>query len=124
MSEKEKLVCYHCGLEMTEAETVTLVTDEKDLAEGKNIYKKNCAACHLADGGGQIGPNFTDDSWIYGCNIKDVFKIVNDGTSKGMPPWKHLGADKVQKVASYVLSLQGTTPAKPKAAEGKPCNKD
>jgi cytochrome c oxidase cbb3-type subunit 3 len=41
-------------------ETVTLLTDPADLA-GKTIYTTNCAACHRADGGGQIGPNLTDD---------------------------------------------------------------
>ena len=40
-----------------------------------------------------------------------------------MQSWKQLGIDNVQKVASYVISLQGTKPAKPKAPEGQPCNK-
>jgi len=108
---------------IVDANTVTLLTDKKALAEGKEIFLKNCAACHVADGGGLVGPNLTDDAWLYGCDIKDVFKVVTKGTSKGMPPWKALGADKVQKVSSYVLSLQGTKPAKPKAAEGQACNK-
>jgi len=47
----------------------------------------------------------------------------NNGTGNGMPPWKSLGGTKIQKVASYVLSLQGTKPAKPKAPQGQPCNK-
>jgi len=107
---------------IVDANTVTLLTDKQALAEGKEIFLKNCAACHVADGGGLVGPNLTDNAWIYGCDIKDVFKVITKGTSKGMPPWKALGADKVQKVASYVLSLQGTKPAKPKAAEGQACN--
>jgi cytochrome c oxidase cbb3-type subunit 3 len=102
--------------------TVTLLTDENALAEGKAIYDKNCAACHLPDGGGSIGPNLTDKNWIYGCDIKDLFKVITNGTSKGMPPWKSLGADKVQKVASYVLvKLKGNKPANPKPAEGEVC---
>ena len=103
---------------------ISLLTDEKDLAAGKEIYNKNCASCHVADGGGNIGPNLTDDSWIYGCDIKDVFKtIFNGAKDKGMPSWEQLEVDGVQKVASYVLSLQGTKPANPKAPQGKPCNK-
>jgi len=108
---------------IVDANTVTLLTNKQALAEGKEIFLKNCAACHVADGGGLVGPNLTDNAWIYGCDIKDVFKVITNGTSKGMPPWKALGADKVQKVSSYVLSLQGTKPAKPKAAEGQACNK-
>ncbi len=120
---KAQVDAYKKEHNIVDANTVTLLTDKQALAEGKDIFLKNCAACHLADGGGQVGPNLTDNAWIYGCDIKDVFKVVNDGTSKGMPPWKALGAANIQKVASYVLSLQGTKPAKPKEAEGEPCNK-
>ncbi len=120
---KAQVDAYKKEHNIVDANTVTLLTDKAALEEGKEIYLKNCAACHVADGGGLVGPNLTDNAWVYGCDIKDVFNVVTNGTSKGMPPWKALGADKIQKVASYVLSLQGTTPAKPKAAEGKPCNK-
>jgi len=120
---KTQVDAYKKAHNIVDANTVTLLTDKKALAEGKEIFLKNCAACHVADGGGLVGPNLTDNAWIYGCDIKDVFKVITNGTSKGMPPWKALGADKVQKVASYVLSLQGTKPAKPKAPQGQPCNK-
>ena len=120
---KAQVDAYKKENNIVDANTVTLLTDKKALEEGKEIFLKNCAACHLADGGGMVGPNLTDNAWIYGCDIKDVFKVITNGTSKGMPPWKALGADKVQKVASYVLSLQGTKPAKAKAPQGEPCNK-
>ncbi len=112
---------YKKAHNLVDENTVTLLKDKKALEEGKQIYIQNCAACHLADGGGSVGPNLTDDAWLYGCDIKSVYKTILNGTSKGMPTWKHLGADKIQKVASYVLSLQGTKPANPKAAEGKTC---
>ena len=129
MEYEREVAAYNAMVEQYKKEhhivdenTVTLLTDEKALAEGKAIYDKNCAACHLPDGGGSIGPNLTDDNWIYGCDIKSVFKTIKDGTSKGMPPWKTLGADKIQKVASYVLvKLHGTKPANPKAPEGEVC---
>ena len=120
---KTQVNAYKKAHHIVDANTVTLLTDKKALAEGKEIYLKNCAACHVADGGGLVGPNLTDNTWLYGCDIKDVFKVITNGTSKGMPPWKALGADKIQKVASYVLSLQGSKPAKPKAPQGQPCNK-
>jgi len=102
--------------------TVTVLTDEKALAEGQEIYLKNCAACHGADGGGGIGPNLTDEYWIYGCDVKSVFKTIKDGTNKGMPPWKSLGAEKIQKVASYILvKLSENKPANPKGPEGEVC---
>lgn len=101
---------------------VTLLTDAESLAKGKEIYTNACAACHKADGGGVVGPNLTDDHWINGGGIKNVFKLISEGSKNNptMVGWaKTLGTKEVQKVASYVLSLQGTKPAGGKAAEGE-----
>ena len=50
----------------------------------KYLYA-NCVACHSADGGGLVGPNLTDDNWIHGGGIKNVFKTIKYGvTAKGM----------------------------------------
>jgi cytochrome c oxidase cbb3-type subunit 3 len=101
---------------------VTLLTDAESLAKGKEIYVNACAACHKADGGGIVGPNLTDEHWINGGGIKNVFKLIAEGSKNNptMVAWaKTLGTKEVQKVASYVLSLQGTKPAGAKAAEGE-----
>lgn len=100
---------------------VTLLLDDADLNAGKEIFVSNCAACHMADGGGQVGPNLTDEYWLHGGGIVDVFSTIKYGVpAKGMIPWEdQLGPKAMQQVASYVLSLQGTTPANPKAAEGE-----
>lgn len=108
--------------DMMDEKTVTLVTDPADLAAGKEIYTTNCAACHRADAGGQIGPNLTDDKWILGGGIKNVFHtLVNGGRDgKGMISWKGtLKPKEMQKVASYILSLKGSNPPDAKAAEGE-----
>lgn len=99
---------------------VVLLTDAAALDAGKEIFAANCVACHLADGGGIVGPNLTDEYWIHGGSIADVFKTIKYGVpAKGMIPWEdQLGPVAMQQVASYVLSLQGTTPANPKAPEG------
>ena len=75
----------------------------------------------MADGGGGIGPNLTDEHWILGGGIKNVFKTVSEGgrSGKGMIAWKaQLKPLEMAQVSSYVLTFQGTTPANPKAAEG------
>ncbi|WP_369047588.1 cbb3-type cytochrome c oxidase N-terminal domain-containing protein [Tenacibaculum sp. UWU-22] len=104
-----------------DAESVTLLTDDADLNRGKAIFKLNCIACHAPDGGGGIGPNLTDKHWILGGGIKNVFHTVSNGgrDGKGMIAWnKTLKPQDIQKVASYIISLQGTTPANPKAPQG------
>ncbi len=102
-------------------ETVTFVNDAATLAEGKDVYTKNCVACHTADGGGLVGPNLTDEYWVHGGGIKNVFKVIKDGVpSKGMISWQtQLDPKKMQAVASYILTMQGTKPANPKAPEGQ-----
>ena len=108
--------------DLMDEKTVTLLTDPADLAAGKEIFTTNCAACHRADAGGQIGPNLTDDQWILGGGIKNVFHtLVNGGRDgKGMISWKGtLKPKEMQKVASYILSLKGTNPPDAKAAEGE-----
>tara|TARA_R110002033_G_scaffold41716_8_gene82556 strand:- start:2713 stop:3687 length:975 start_codon:yes stop_codon:yes gene_type:complete len=101
--------------------TVELLTETADLNAGKKTFEANCVACHKADGGGGIGPNLTDQHWILGGGIKNVFKTISEGgrDGKGMVSWKsELKPLEMAQVASYVLSFQGTTPAEPKAAEG------
>lgn len=108
--------------DLVDASSVVLLTDEADLNEGKEIYTLNCAMCHLADGGGSIGPNLTDENWILGGGIKNVFATISNGgrDGKGMIAWgKTLKPTEIAKVSSYILSLQGTTPAAPKKAEGE-----
>ncbi|APY11710.1 cytochrome C oxidase subunit III [Seonamhaeicola sp. S2-3] len=107
--------------DLVDINTVTLLTDDADLKAGKDIFNTNCVACHMADGGGGIGPNLTDNHWILGGGIKNVFNTVSEGgrSGKGMIAWKaQLKPSQIAQVASYVLSLQGTTPANPKAPEG------
>ncbi|MEL1255537.1 cbb3-type cytochrome c oxidase N-terminal domain-containing protein [Flavobacterium sp. DGU38] len=109
--------------DLMDEKTVVLLTDEPSLAAGKEIFMTNCAACHRADGGGQIGPNLTDNHWILGGGIKEIFHTITNGgrDGKGMVSWKTNGMKpkEIQKVASYILSLQGSNPKDAKEAEGE-----
>ncbi|WP_299276212.1 cbb3-type cytochrome c oxidase N-terminal domain-containing protein [uncultured Psychroserpens sp.] len=102
--------------------TVTVLTEASDLANGKKIFETNCVACHAADGGGGIGPNLTDKYWILGGGINNVFKTVSEGgrDGKGMIAWNQsLSPAEIAQVSSYLLQFQGTTPAEPKAPDGE-----
>lgn len=103
--------------------SLELSSDKGDLDEGKKLYLANCASCHVADGGGQAGPNLTDNSWIYGCMPKDIYQSIKYGRKNGMMAWKDNFNDKqIVQLASFVKSLQGTKPASPKAAQGDACD--
>lgn len=108
--------------DLMDEKTVTVLTDPTDLAIGKEIFTTNCAACHRADGGGQIGPNLADDHWILGGGIKEIFHTITNGgrDGKGMIAWKGtLKPKEIQKVASYILTLKGSNPKDPKEPEGE-----
>ncbi|AFL79645.1 cytochrome c, mono- and diheme variants family [Aequorivita sublithincola DSM 14238] len=107
--------------DLIDAENVELLTEPADLAAGKTIFGENCVACHKDNGGGGIGPNLTDDSWILGGGIKNVFHTISEGgrAGKGMIPWKSdLKPGEIAQVGSYVLSLHGTNPPDGKEPEG------
>ncbi len=108
--------------DLVDVNTVTLLTDASDINAGRVIFETNCVVCHMADGGGGIGPNLADEYWIQGGGIKNVFRTISEGgrDGKGMIAWKQtLKPAEMAQVASYVLSFQGTTPANPKAPEGE-----
>jgi cytochrome c oxidase cbb3-type subunit 3 len=101
-------------------ETVTLVSDAASLSEGKEIYIKNCASCHGQNGQGLVGPNLTDDFWIHGGGIKNIFKTIKYGVpTKGMISWEtQLDPKKMQAASSYIITLYGTNPPNAKQPEG------
>ena len=100
--------------------TVKLLTSADDLDAGKKIFTTICSACHRPDGGGAVGPNLTDDYWLHGGTIKDVFKTIKYGwPEKGMKSWKDDYTPlQIAQIASYVKSLHGSNPASPKAPQG------
>lgn len=108
--------------DLIDVNTVELLTEPADLAAGEAVFTANCVACHKEGGGGGIGPNLTDDYWILGGGIKNVFHTISEGgrAGKGMISWKSdLKPSEMAQVASYVLSLYGTNPVEPKAPEGE-----
>ncbi|MFM2135387.1 MAG: hypothetical protein RL021_787 [Bacteroidota bacterium] len=120
VAEAEKTEMMKRNAEYVTEANVTRLTDEALLADGKGIFEKNCVACHKSDGGGSVGPNLTDDYWIHGGGISNLFKTIREGVpAKGMISWKsQLSPKQIQQVASYVLTLHGTNPSGAKEPQG------
>ncbi len=107
--------------DLVDASTVELLTGGEDIEAGRTLFEGNCAVCHKIDGGGSIGPNLTDDYWILGGGIRNVFNTISEGgrDGKGMVAWKtNLKPVEIAQVASYVINLHGANPPDAKAPEG------
>ncbi len=88
------------------------------LAAGEKIFKDmtKCALCHKPDASGLVGPNLTDDMWIYGGKPMDIYTTILKGRQQdlakgymgGMQSWEHEGLQFVLHTTAYVLSIKNT----------------
>ncbi|MBS1627173.1 MAG: c-type cytochrome [Bacteroidetes bacterium] len=100
--------------------TVTMLGAD-GIAAGKVLYETNCFACHGKEGQGGVGPNLTDDYWLHGGSIHDVFKSIKYGwKDKGMQSWESIFSPaQIQQIASFIKSMHGTKPAGAKEPQGE-----
>ena len=119
-AEVEKAEYLKHAANSVDESNVKLLTSADDMEAGKKIFTTICVTCHRADGGGNVGPNLTDDYWIHGGGIKDIFKTIKYGyPEKGMKSWKDdYTPGQIAQIASYVKSIHGTNPPSPKAPQG------
>ncbi len=80
--------------------------DAYDVAQGKQLFQwMNCVGCH-AHGGGGIGPALSDDKWLYGGELQQIYHSIRDGRPNGMPAWQgRLTDQQIWQLAAYVRSM-------------------
>jgi cytochrome c oxidase cbb3-type subunit 3 len=82
------------------------IGDSKAIAEGKAEFAATCAACHMADASGGIGPNLKV-ALKYGSTPDKIFESISKGRPNGMPPFEQqLGNDRACKIVAYLASLR------------------
>ena len=98
---------------VTPAALLALSRDDATVRQGREVFAGTCAACHGANGAGNIGPNLTDEFWLHGGAPDRIYQTVTNGvTSRGMPAWgPQLGADRVRAVTAYLLTVRNTNVA-------------
>ena len=89
---------------------VDMAKDGALVADGAASFASTCMACHGLKGGGNVGPNLTDEYWLHGGSPEQIYLSVHDGyAQKGMPAWgAQLGDKRVETVAAYVLTLRNS----------------
>jgi len=105
--------------EQVDEKTVTLA-DAAGIATGKTKYLQTCSVCHGQNGEGGVGPNLTDNYWLHGGTINDIFKTIKYGVpDKGMQSWeKAFSPGDIKNISSYIKSMAGTNVANGKAPQG------
>jgi len=116
-AQREKMAAAALGQQIDETALARLMADPLMMKDAAAIFKVRCMQCHADRGQGNIGPNLTDDHWIYGVGqLTELFEVVTNGRPlKGMPTWsKTLRPVEVAQVAAYVGTLRNTNvPGRP-----------
>lgn len=120
-AEEQKAAYLKKTANNVDENTVKLLTDASAIDAGKAVFTQNCSACHGKAGEGTVGPNLTDDYWLHGGSLQDIFKTVKYGwPEKGMRSWKEdLSPVQIAQVSSYIKSLHGTNPPNGKEKQGE-----
>lgn len=107
--------------EAIDENSLTYSADPEIIKRGQAVFSINCTPCHAKDGGGGIGPNLTDNYWLHGGELKQIFHTVTNGVvDKGMIAWGNvLAPQQIRDVSYYVMSIRGSKPANPKAPQGE-----
>ncbi|STZ76787.1 cytochrome-c oxidase, cbb3-type subunit III [Bergeriella denitrificans] len=94
--------------------------DESRAERGKALFHgapANCFTCHGDKGQGVqgLGPNLTDDVWLWGGTQKAIIETITNGRHGQMPAWGNfLDKDKLHIMTAYVWGLSnndGKAPA-------------
>lgn len=119
-AEKQRLEFLATSGTNIDENSVELDLSPEMVISGQEIYLQNCGMCHGNQGEGMIGPNLTDEYWLHGGDIKDIFRVVKYGVpDKGMVPWESsLTPVQIAQVSNFIMSLGGTNPPNPKEPQG------
>jgi len=86
-----------------------LAHDSIRAARGKELFAKNCVACHGPEGKGNplLGaPNLTDGTWLYSSAEPVIIETITGGRTNRMPAHQDLlGEARIHLLTAYVLSL-------------------
>lgn len=112
--QRELMAAAAIGQEMNEEALTRLMHDPAMMKDARSLFVLRCSQCHADRGQGNIGPNLTDEYWLYGsASLMDLLGIIGDGRpQKGMPTWSRtLRPVELAELAAYVGTLRGTNVA-------------
>ena len=120
ITAREQVDAYLSSMKNNVDEKSVTMSDASGITAGAVIFSKTCVPCHGKKGEGGVGPNLTDDYWLHGGAVADLFKTIKYGyPDKGMQSWQSTYSPlQMQELASYIKTLKGTNPPNGKAPQG------
>ena len=103
-----------------EVKFLAIVKDD-GVKKGEVVFTNNCVPCHKEKGIGDIGPNLTDEYWLWAKGTPEtIYPVVFRGVPQnGMPTWSAvLSNEEIYQVVSYVQTLHNTHQPGGKAPQG------
>lgn len=95
----------------------SLKESKKEIKNGEKLFSFNCMVCHGEKANGEIGPNLTDDYWIYGNSYQAIFTTIEKGTENGMP--EHASKLTPEQMKDLTYFIQNLKPTEGKDPQGK-----
>jgi len=100
----------------------TNAANQSVIKQGELLYNQNCAACHQPDAIGKPGlaPSLTNPELLSIASDKFFESTIRDGRAgTGMPPWAHLGREKIKAIVAYLRS-HATLPDRSAEVDSEP----
>jgi cytochrome c oxidase cbb3-type subunit 3 len=80
-------------------------------AGGKELFRKNCAACHGSDGAGGVGTPLSLPSFIDHVDNEYLIKTIRFGRpGRVMPGFKNLSQEEVGRLVTFMRTWTGNKP--------------
>lgn len=76
--------------------------------DGQELYTRNCAACHGANGKSAMTPDLSNDDFLAITTKENLVAMIEQGRpGRGMPAWSSaLKPGEIRAVASYIKKWQ------------------
>ena len=89
------------------------------IREGRQLFVKNCSACHGDTAKGGRGPDLTTGVWKHGGSVEDLVKNIVKGIPGTQMPAIPMPDNEARGIVAFLQSLSATPDERPTGDEAK-----
>ncbi|MDQ6701195.1 MAG: c-type cytochrome, partial [Acidobacteriota bacterium] len=83
--------------------------NEQSYAQGKSVFRSNCAFCHGLTATGGRGPSLISAKLLRGSTDEDIKKIIQNGVpGTTMPSFENIDKDDLESLVGFIRHLAGS----------------